>query len=740
MHVSRRSLQSLYSLALVPTLVMVCQTLSAVEAADPIEVKQDVPPVVKPVAADEVVITATRLSENIVDQPYAIYRMDAEEADFRNTRTLVDALHAAPGIAVQRTAPNQASPFIRGLTGEQTLLMFNGIRFNSAMMRPGPNQYAALMPDKSIENVDIILGSASTVLGSDGLTGALDFRLREAGSGRTEGIGGYGDVRYGTADNGGNIAAGLDGRHGGWAWTAEINFQDFDDLRAGKDSGDNLFGSAAGNRDVANTAYDQQSVNARAIYDGIENQKFELSVGTVQQNDAPRPGGYFENSNKSDRISRYFPKQDFTYVHARHYWNPESDVISEVKTTLWYNQFDEEQIRERLRNSETQYRRRQRQDSISTIGLEVQVQHSVGENHDMTSGVTIYKDTTENEFQEYLSPDTNPANAVDNTNPANATLPDGSTYNGLGIYTQDNWHINEQWSLLSGLRYSRYAWDADLADSSVDAFTGSVRALWDRDENWNVFIGVSQGFRAPNLTNLTGADDFASGSTVFTGNPNLDPETSVSYEVGVRYDFTGEHQSYIALNVFQTNIDKVIQRASIDIDGDSTPEDVMINGRGAIINGFEFHWNAALPYFENSGILSTYSVTNFVKAEEDVRQSDGTYITDNISRANRLFGVIGLKFVHQSRWWAAGQLRWSDEYSDVAARDSGDVRLTIPGRADGSLPGYAAFDIKAGWTNEDRTQTYNLALENIADKTYRDIGSGADATGLNLVVNAKLTF
>ncbi|NRA37999.1 MAG: TonB-dependent receptor [Planctomycetes bacterium] len=735
-------------LTLVPSLCFMSQCLLAEEVGTPAPVIPD-----NPVESDEIEITATRLSENIADQPYAIYRLDADGIAFRNSRTLIDSLHATPGVAIQRTAPNQASPFIRGLTGEQTLLMFDGVRFNHAMMRPGPNQYAALMPDKSVENVDVILGSASTVLGSDGLTGALDFRLRAAGGDTADGIGGYADLRVGAADSGGSLAAGLEGRHEDWAWTAETQLQNYDNLIAGKDSAKNHFGSAANQTEVPHTAYDQQSFNTRFLHDGMEDHTFTFAVGTVQQNDASRPDGYFENTNDSDRISRYFPQQDFTYMHGRHFWTPQSESVAEIQTTLWLHEFAEEQVRERLGSSGTQYRRQQYQDTITTLGLDVQVRHRIGEHHDMTSGFTFFVDNTDNAYQDFNSPDTNAANATqsvlnkDQEN-AGASVPDDSEYEGLGVFTQDNWHIDEQWSLLAGLRYSRYAWQADVTDrnfavnvidNSVDAFTANIRSAWDHDQNWHVFAGISQGFRAPNLKNLVGADGVASGSD-FAGNPDLDPERSLSYEVGLRYEFVDDHQSYAALNIFYTSIEDIIQRVYIDVDNDTILDPVVVNGEDALLKGFELHFNVALPYLEDHGILSCYSVNNYVDGEEQVPQSDGSFVTDNISRANRLFGVIGVKFAHLSQWWTATQIRWSDAYSDVAVSDAGDLRLTVPGNPNGSLPGYAVFDIKAGWSNADETQTYNLALENIGNKTYRDIGSGADATGFNLVLAAKLKF
>ncbi|HKK18149.1 MAG TPA: Plug domain-containing protein, partial [Opitutales bacterium] len=130
--------------------------------------------------------TGTRLDASPFEQPYAFYRHEMDGLDQRVGRTALDRMNYGPGVFVQRTAPNQASPFIRGLTGEQALLMFDGIRLSHAFMRPGPNQYAASIPDTGLSSIDVILGSSSTVNGSDGLSGAMDFRLAPAGRGVTK--------------------------------------------------------------------------------------------------------------------------------------------------------------------------------------------------------------------------------------------------------------------------------------------------------------------------------------------------------------------------------------------------------------------------------------------------------------------------------------------------------------------------------------------------------------------------
>ncbi|MFO7870205.1 MAG: TonB-dependent receptor [Kiritimatiellia bacterium] len=300
-----------------------------------------------------IVVTGTRLSEKPIDQPYAFYRVTVDEIEQRIGRTVLDRLNYAPGAFIQRTAPNQASPFIRGLTGEQTLLMLDGVRFSHAMMRPGPNQYAALIPGVSVNAMDVILGSSSSVTGSDGLTGALDYRLAPAGRGADTVAGPWVNSRVDTG-NGGTHELGVDGVAGNLAYSIEYSAGMFHDRAGGEDFRERVFAEDEDTYDeIPNTAYDEQAGGLRLAYHGGNNHFLELDTGHTRQTDAPRPGGYAENSRKPDRGYRYFDPQEFIYMHLRDWWDVGSPLVDRFQTTVWWHQFGEKQFRSSIRDMGT---------------------------------------------------------------------------------------------------------------------------------------------------------------------------------------------------------------------------------------------------------------------------------------------------------------------------------------------------------------------------------------------------
>ncbi len=475
-------------------------------------------------------------------------------------------------------------------------------------------------------------------------------------------------------------------------------------------------------------------------YYGITDHILEFRAGHSQQTDAPRPDGYFENTGNPNLIDRYFDPQVFRYVHLRDRWEISQPLVERIQTTLWWHQFAEEQFRTERRDSGTpaeRIRRREYDDTLNALGLDLQLTTLLGaeEQHEVTWGGTFIYENTDNRYREFRTPagSSDPA-LLQPHNPQNwpnhATLSDGSTYTTLGFFVQDEWLLTEQFSLLTGARYSRYDWSFGEVSGNTDDITGSLRGLWTATPHQSVFAGLSRGFRAPNLTNLDGVSDRGSSGTPAQGNPNLDPEVSYTYETGWRWH---KHRDRLAITAFYTQIDDLIQR-------DFSAAGEFTNVAGADISGVESAWDLGLDL--GTGRLALVGAFSLVRATRDIPSETGGTIKDNISRANRIYGRAGLKYEASRNWWLQAQTRWHADYDRVATHpsdaDADDIRLTIAGNPDGSMPGYAIHDILCGWRSTDGNRHIGLFVENLADKTYREPGSGTDGTGRSFGLTAGL--
>ena len=747
---------------LVSSLLLVVSDLSLI-VAEEIPVLPVLP--VTETEVSPVTVSASRLDTPPLEQPYAYYRTDREALDRANAKSPVEALDHTPGVSVQKTAGNQSSPYLRGLTGEQTLLLFDGVRLNHAMNRGGPNQYAAMIPDTAVESADVLLGSSGSVQGSDGLTGTVDFVQAKAGRGVTTAASPWLSVREHTAD-GEQLQAGVDGRSGGFAYSVDGGRTWARDRRGGKDAGDHLFGAAQGQRTIPNSGYDQHDFGGRVAYTGLTRNRFEVSAGRTRQSDAPRADGYFENSGNPARIARYYDPQTFDYGHARHIFAGSAGV-PRVQSTLWWHRHSEAQTQEDIQNFGTatqRYRRREWVDTIATVGFDLQLTSVVGDRHALTYGGTLYQERTSNSIQQYRSPagNTNPGSAIfdaANSSAGFTTVPDDSRYTGSGVFLQDLWTLSDHWDVLVGGRWSRYAWSTDVTadragfatvgnttiEDHAQAFTGNLRLGWHPVDPATIFTGLSQGFRAPNLSNIAGIQSRASSNIQVQGKGDLDPEKSLTYEIGAKY---AEERDSAALTFFYTQLKDLIQVTYIDVNGDgqitAADQARTDNANRAHLAGFELahDWGVMSERLPHEQRLAVFNVVNATTGEADQENAQGQVETVHISRANRVFGMGGVTWEPAPVWYLTFQTRWSMAYKEVNPGDATDTRHTTFQALDGdpgSMPGFAVLDLKAGW-KAGRNLRIDGAVENLLNHTYREVGSGIDGAGLSGVLRLTARY
>lgn len=143
-------------------------------------------------ATDEITVTATRQERRIDEVPATVSVIDALKIDDALATDLKDLVREEPGVSV-RTAPSRFTAAfsstgrdgttgfnIRGLEGNRVLIQVDGIRlpdaFSFGAQAVGRGDYVDLDLLKSVE---ILRGPASALYGSDGLAGAVSFTTKD---------------------------------------------------------------------------------------------------------------------------------------------------------------------------------------------------------------------------------------------------------------------------------------------------------------------------------------------------------------------------------------------------------------------------------------------------------------------------------------------------------------------------------------------------------------------------------
>ncbi|MGA1524618.1 MAG: TonB-dependent receptor plug domain-containing protein, partial [Planctomycetota bacterium] len=111
-------------------------------------------------------MTASRAPQTEFDAPFATDVLLADDLFQRSYRSVPQALRDVPGVMVQETSVSQGSPYIRGFTGYQNLLLIDGVRLNNSVFRSGPNQYWSTIDPLGIDRLEIVKGPSSVLYGS----------------------------------------------------------------------------------------------------------------------------------------------------------------------------------------------------------------------------------------------------------------------------------------------------------------------------------------------------------------------------------------------------------------------------------------------------------------------------------------------------------------------------------------------------------------------------------------------
>lgn len=134
-------------------------------------------------AVEEIVVTGSRIPRRDLSSPSPITTIDALEMKLAGTTTLEDSLDALPQVvpSYNRTQNNPgngiASVDLRGLGTNRTLVLLNGRRIIPSTVEGTVDLNN--IPAGLIDRMEVVSGGASAVYGSDALTGAVNFILKE---------------------------------------------------------------------------------------------------------------------------------------------------------------------------------------------------------------------------------------------------------------------------------------------------------------------------------------------------------------------------------------------------------------------------------------------------------------------------------------------------------------------------------------------------------------------------------
>jgi outer membrane receptor protein involved in Fe transport len=679
--------------------------------------------------------------------------VDREDLQIRMPRSAPDALRYEPGVFIQQTAHAQGSPYIRGRTGQQTVLLFDHVRLNNSTFRQGPNQYFFTIDSHTIDSIDILRGSASTRYGSDAMAGVVHAHPLEP----TFGLPGdglrlapRGLFRYGSADGEvggrGQIEASVGDAFG---LIGGLGYRSVGLLEAGGPVYNPEDGElpqvprfADDERTQLGTGFDELTGDLRATAPVGRAGRLITAWYGYYQTDAPRTDQCAPPFAPFNECLRY-DEQFRTLVYGA-YEGDLGPAARRLRLTLSWQRQHERRIHERPGSFTINGGR----DDVDTVGVALSTRServALGGRDPETLGLRVdygldlYRDTLDT-----LAWLTFSDVAVTRLRSRGQYL-DGSSYLQGGVFGEGELRIARVLDLRLGARLALARAEApeDVesgtlgVDQSWVAAVGNAGIEWRPTRGLTLSLTADQGFRAPNLDDLTSRQQ--TGPGVQIENADLRPERSLSTELGLR--FVSEA---VALDAwaYRTAIFDGIERRTRSI-ADCPPATPACNSSWsqlqlvnledtATIYGAEGALRLWLPLSLEVRTSVSWARGTVPNPEERPRDPSADYDPRvELSRIPPINGTAELLWRGERGIYLGGAVRWAAAQDRLAPSDRSDARIPL-----GGTPGFAVLDLRAGF-RPDRHVAVTAIVENVSDAAYRYHASSTNGAGRSVLLQLE---
>jgi outer membrane receptor protein involved in Fe transport len=629
-----------------------------------------------------------------------------------NRRTTPEALATTPGIFVQKTNHGGGSPFVRGLTGNQTLLLVDGIRLSNATFRYGPNQYLNTVDPYSIDEIAVFKGEGSVGYGSDALGGTINVLTNNAQFEKERGRNWGGQASSFWRSQGMEKTA-----HGGFFFSGKklaINaggtLRKFGDLMGGDTTGAQ-----------SPSGYDEVAFDLKGKVRLGGKSSLTLAHQFFRQDDVP----VYHKIRLENFARNHITLQQRQLSYARFEYIPNwGSGLQKITATASLQRTDEE--RESQKNGSLTLRKES--DQVRSLGTSVLAEFTVADWWRSTVGLETYHDLVGSTRSD-LDTGTGTATAK------RGLYPDGATHLSNAVFCTNQWESGD-WNFTGGLRFNHFSikvadeniGEAHLTPSALVWNAGALRKL---DRFNSAFASFNTAFRAPNVDDLgsLGIVDFR----YEVPTADLKPEKSYNMELGWRHN----RETWGAeTSVFRNELRDLITRVRVGTDSIAGyPVYQKENVQEGYIHGIEtsIRTQFAKHFWLNGNLAWQY----------------GQNVTDDepLRRIPPLFGNVSLRYYKsqmrfRGKWTGqsiGGYLEWlfAAKQDRLAAGDKADNRIPK-----GGTPGWNVLNFYGFWTipKGKFNVTLRAGLWNLFNADYRYHGSGVNGVGRSVTAGVTVGF
>ena len=441
---------------------------------------------------------------------------------------IIDAISHQPGISQLTTGGSISKPIIRGLGYNRVVVMSEGVRQEGQQWG---DEHGVEVDGSSVGSVEILKGPASLMYGSDAMAGVVILHAQPTPA--------EGEIRanvsseYQTNNGLFGYHLSMAGHQKGFVWDAHYSDKM---AHAYKNKYD---GYVPGSQFRERAGRLMLGVNKAWGHSRLAWTAYHLTPGIIEGERDPETG---ELEHEEGFTGHGYGKS-LPFQQVKHYklvWDNSLNLSSGyLKAIIGYQQNRRQEFEESSDEYELFFK-------LHTLTYDLRYITNEWDGWKLSAGVGGMYQKSDNEGEEYL-------------------IPDYRLFD-FGIYATATKAIGGRWTLNGGVRYDhrRLHGNELMEDDEMrftdfsrhfNGLTGSIGAVCNINEYFNLRLNLARGFRTPNMSELA-SNGVHEGSVRYElGNQQLKAEYSLQADLGL--DYTSRYVS-AQVALFANRIDNYI--------------------------------------------------------------------------------------------------------------------------------------------------------------------------------------
>jgi iron complex outermembrane receptor protein len=441
---------------------------------------------------------------------------------------IIDAIAHQPGVSQLTTGGSISKPIIRGLGYNRVVVMSEGVRQEGQQWG---DEHGVEVDGSSVGSVEILKGPASLMYGSDAMAGVVILHAQPT---LAEGeLKGNISTEYQTNNGLFNYSLQMAGNQKGVVWDARYSDKM---AHAYKNKYD---GYVPGSQFRERAGRLMLGLNKGWGHSRLTWTAYHLTPGIVEgERDAETGELDHEDGWTGHQYSKTLPFQQVK--HYKVVWDNSLNLSSGyLKAIIGYQQNRRQEFEEEMDEYELYFK-------LHTLTYDLRYVTNEFNGWKLSTGIGGMYQKSGNEGEEYL-------------------IPDYRLFD-FGFYATATKNLGDNWTLNGGLRYDHRRLhgyelmeDGDVRFTNFsrhfNGVTGSIGAVCNINEHFNLRLNLARGFRTPNMSELASNGVHEGSLRYEIGNQDLKAEYSMQADMGL--EFTSQYVS-AQLSLFANRIDNYI--------------------------------------------------------------------------------------------------------------------------------------------------------------------------------------